>query len=213
MKLGQKYKIEKPKTEEELVLSAEGLGNIMFNDSVNQEGIFSDIKDKIKKWFKEKYTEWERSKPGNQPQNRLTKEGKDKLKKLLETKQKELNKLLTSKKMVKYVQLETIKFGPVTYDTLPQKEIFNAISGDYDINYLPTEPLWLAAYDTVIPTSDDFDFVDFNNAIEKAGFVCDGASSSMDSGMICINIDHSLFIKDKDYFIYDPLKGDKNENK
>lgn len=30
MKLGQKYKIEKPKTEEELVLSAEGLTDIMF---------------------------------------------------------------------------------------------------------------------------------------------------------------------------------------
>lgn len=213
MKLGQKYKIEKPKVEYTR-LNAEGLGQIMFGESVNQEGIFSDIKDKIKKWFKEKYDNWERSKPINQPQNRLTKEGKDKLKKLLETKQKELNRLLTSKKMVKHVLLETIKFGPVTYDTLPDKELFNMMSEDkYDINYLPTELLWLCQYGDVIPTNDSFDFMDFNNAIEKAGFVCEGAASSMESGIIGINVDHSLFIKDKDYFIYDPLKGDKNENK
>ena len=31
MKIGQKYKIEKPKTEEELVLSAEGLTDILFS--------------------------------------------------------------------------------------------------------------------------------------------------------------------------------------
>ena len=35
MKLGQKYKIEKPKTEEELVLSAEGLTDIMFNSQTD----------------------------------------------------------------------------------------------------------------------------------------------------------------------------------
>ena len=37
MKLGQKYKIEKPKTEEELVLSAEGLTDIMFNSQTDNK--------------------------------------------------------------------------------------------------------------------------------------------------------------------------------
>lgn len=37
MKLGQKYKIEKPKTEEELVLSAEGLTDILFNSKTEDK--------------------------------------------------------------------------------------------------------------------------------------------------------------------------------
>ena len=37
MKLGQKYKIEKPKTEEELVLSAEGLTDILFNSQADDK--------------------------------------------------------------------------------------------------------------------------------------------------------------------------------
>ena len=37
MKLGQKYKIEKPKTEEELVLSAEGLTDILFNSQTGDK--------------------------------------------------------------------------------------------------------------------------------------------------------------------------------
>jgi hypothetical protein len=37
MKLGQKYKIEKPKTEEELVLSAEGLTDILFNSQTDDK--------------------------------------------------------------------------------------------------------------------------------------------------------------------------------
>lgn len=54
MKIGQKYKIEKPKTEEELVLSAEGLTDIMFGDKVkpskvNQEGILDFLKNLFKK--------------------------------------------------------------------------------------------------------------------------------------------------------------------
>jgi len=36
MKLGQKYKIEKPKTEE-LVLSAEGLTDILFNSQTDDK--------------------------------------------------------------------------------------------------------------------------------------------------------------------------------
>lgn len=37
MKIGQKYKIEKPKTEEELVLSAEGLTDILFNSQTDDK--------------------------------------------------------------------------------------------------------------------------------------------------------------------------------
>ena len=37
MKIGQKYKIEKPKTEEELVLSAEGLTDILFNSRTDDK--------------------------------------------------------------------------------------------------------------------------------------------------------------------------------
>ena len=37
MKLGQKYKIEKSKTEEELVLSAEGLTDILFNSQTDDK--------------------------------------------------------------------------------------------------------------------------------------------------------------------------------
>ena len=37
MKLGQKYKIEKPKVEEELVLSAEGLTDILFNSQTDDK--------------------------------------------------------------------------------------------------------------------------------------------------------------------------------
>jgi hypothetical protein len=37
MKLGQKYKIEKPKTEEEIVLSAEGLTDILFNSQTDDK--------------------------------------------------------------------------------------------------------------------------------------------------------------------------------
>lgn len=37
MKLGQKYKIEKPKTEEELVLSTEGLTDILFNSQTDDK--------------------------------------------------------------------------------------------------------------------------------------------------------------------------------
>lgn len=44
MKLGQKYKIEKPKTEEELVLSAEVLTDIMFNSQTDDKE--EEIKEK-----------------------------------------------------------------------------------------------------------------------------------------------------------------------
>lgn len=37
MKIGQKYKIEKPKTEEELALSAEGLTDILFNSQTDDK--------------------------------------------------------------------------------------------------------------------------------------------------------------------------------
>ena len=37
MKIGQKYKIEKLKTEEELVLSAEGLTDILFNSQTDDK--------------------------------------------------------------------------------------------------------------------------------------------------------------------------------
>lgn len=37
MKIGQKYKIEKPKTEEELVLSAEGITDILFSSQTDDK--------------------------------------------------------------------------------------------------------------------------------------------------------------------------------
>jgi len=53
MKLGQKYKVEKPKVED-IRLNAEGLGRIMFGDKVkpskiNQEGILDFLKNLFKK--------------------------------------------------------------------------------------------------------------------------------------------------------------------
>ena len=51
MKIGQKYKIEKPKTEEELVLSAEGLTVIMFNSQTD------DTEEETKETKEKKETE------------------------------------------------------------------------------------------------------------------------------------------------------------
>lgn len=214
MKLGQKYKIEKHKTEEELVLSAEGLTDIMFGDKVNQEGLIQNIKDKIKKWAKDKLDKWKRNDPNNKPQERLTKSGKEKLKKLLETEQKEACKLLVKDRLVKSATPWPLKFGPVAYTKYLNDELFNMECGNkYDINYLPkvNDILWLCEYNDIITTDEDFDITDFYSALEKNNYEVIDEANSIDYGIVGMKIDRSLFKEGVDYTIYDPLNSKVNQ--
>lgn len=151
---------------------------------VNQEGLM-DI-------FKKKPAEI---------QYRLTKQGKDKLKKKLEQEQKTLANLLKKDKVTASFRAYTLDFGPVTYDRTPKKEYDDMLlSNKYDINYLPNDLLFLGEYGNI--TYDDFD--KFDTYLKKHNYTVEGGSATMDSGIIGIVIDKSFFKENTDYTVYNP---------
>ena len=208
MKLGQKYKIEKPKTEEELVLSAEGLTDIMFGDKVNQEGLWQAFKDALKKeWegLKEGVDKWKhRNDPKTYTEERLTQAGKDKLKKELLSKQKQIVDYLKKNKLVKDIDPVKINFTPVNYKK-DQYDEYNEMWTMYklDMNYVPDEFIFLVGYLDIIQHDEDenWDPTDFYTDIRHEGFEFDEEAETS-SGMIGITIKKDFFVKDKDYFIY-----------
>lgn len=154
------------------------------NAKINQEGLL-DI-------FKKKPAEI---------QYRLTKQGKDKLKKKLEQEQKALANLLKKDKVTESFRAYTLNFGPVTYDRTPKKEYDDMLlSNKYDINYLPNDLLFLGEYGNI--TYDDFD--KFDTYLKKHNYAVEGGSATMDSGIIGIMIDKSFFKENADYTVYDP---------
>ena len=209
MKLGQKYKIEKPKTEEELVLSAEGLTDIMFGDKVNQEGLWQAFKDALKReWegLKEGVDKWKhRNDPKTYTEERLTQAGKDKLKKELLSKQKQIVDYLKKNKLVKDIDPVKINFTPVNYKK-DQYDEYNEMWTMYklDINYVPDEFIFLVGYLDIIQHDEDenWDPTDFYTDIEHEGFEFDEEAETS-SGMIGITIKKDFFVKDKDYFLYE----------
>lgn len=151
---------------------------------VNQEG-FLDI-------FKKKPAEI---------QYRLTKQGKDKLKKKLEQEQKTLANLLKKDKVTESFRPYTLNFGPLTYDRTPKKEYDDMLlDNKYDINYIPNGLLFLGEYGNI--TYDDFD--KFDTYLKKHNYALEGGSATMDSGIIGIMIDKSFFKENTDYTVYDP---------
>ena len=224
MKLGQKYKIEKPKTEEELVLSAEGLTDIMFGDKVNQEGFFDKVKDIIKAKY-EAFKKWQAehnkkdTKDSSKKEYRLTKEGKEKLKKLIEKQQNELISFLKTNKLklVKDVSKWPLHFGPLKFDKIYYEELWKMQSGEkYDFNYLPDEInlLYLAEYEEVIDHSDideNWEVDYFYSELEKHNWFTED-DSDIYGGIIGFYLDRKMFKENIDYILYDP-KEDENENK
>lgn len=151
---------------------------------VNQEGLL-DI-------FKKKPAEI---------QYRLTKQGKDKLKKKLEQEQKALANLLKKDKVTASFRPYTLDFGPLTYDRTPKKEYDDMLlNNKYDINYLPNDLLFLGEYGNI--TYGDFD--KFDTYLKKHNYTVEGGSATMDSGIIGIVIDKSFFKENTDYTVYDP---------
>lgn len=154
------------------------------NAKVNQEGLM-DI-------FKKKPAEI---------QYRLTKQGKDKLKKKLEQEQKTLANLLKKDKVTESFRVYSLNFGPVSYDRTPKKEYDDMLlDNKYDINYIPNGMLFLGEYGNI--TYDDFD--KFDTYLKKHNYALEGGSATTDSGIIGIMIDKSLFKENTDYTVYDP---------
>ena len=154
------------------------------NAKINQEGLL-DI-------FKKKPAEI---------QYRLTKQGKDKLKKKLEQEQKALANLLKKDKVTESFRAYTLNFGPLTYDRTPKKEYDDMLlSNKYDINYIPNGLLFLGEYGNI--TYDDFD--KFDTYLKKHNYTVEGGSATTDSGIIGIMIDKSFFKEYTDYTVYDP---------
>lgn len=134
-------------------------------------------------------------------QYRLTKQGKDKLKKKLEQEQKTLANLLKKDKVTASFRPYTLDFGPVTYDRTPKKEYDDMLlSNKYDINYIPNGLLFLGEYGNI--TYDDFD--KFDTYLKKHNYTVEGGSATMDSGIIGIVIDKSFFKENTDYTVYNP---------
>lgn len=154
------------------------------NAKINQEGLL-DI-------FKKKPAEI---------QYRLTKQGKDKLKKKLEQEQKALANLLKKDKVTESFRPYTLDFGPLTYDRTPKKEYDDMLlDNKYDINYIPNGLLFLGEYGNI--TYDDFD--KFDIYLKKHNYAVEGGSATTDSGIIGIMIDKSFFKENTDYTVYDP---------
>lgn len=154
------------------------------NAKINQEGLL-DI-------FKKKPAEI---------QYRLTKQGKDKLKKKLEQEQKALANLLKKDKVTESFRAYTLNFGPLTYDRTPKKEYDDMLlDNKYDINYIPNGLLFLGEYGNI--TYDDFD--KFDTYLKKHNYAVEGGSATTDSGIIGIMIDKSFFKENTDYTVYDP---------
>ena len=154
------------------------------NAKINQEGLL-DI-------FKKKPAEI---------QYRLTKQGKDKLKKKLEQEQKALANLLKKDKVTESFRAYTLNFGPLTYDRTPKKEYDDMLlDNKYDINYIPNGLLFLGEYSNI--TYDDFD--KFDIYLKKHNYAVEGGSATTDSGIIGIMIDKSFFKENTDYTVYDP---------
>lgn len=116
-KLASYYK-PKPKIEDTR-LNAEGLSDIMFGDRVNQEGLWQTFKDALKReWegLKDGINKWKhRNDAKTYTEERLTQAGKDKLKKELLSKQKQIVDYLKKNKLVKDINPIKIDFTPVNY--------------------------------------------------------------------------------------------------
>lgn len=154
------------------------------NTKINQEGLL-DI-------FKKKPVEI---------QYRLTKQGKDKLKKKLEQEQKALANILKKDKVTESFRSYSLDFGPVTYDRTPKKEYDDMLlDNKYDINYIPNGLLFLGEYGNI--TYDDFD--KFDAYLKKYNYALEGGSATTDSGIIGIMIDKSFFKENTDYTVYNP---------
>lgn len=205
-KLASYYK-PKPKVEDTR-LNAEGLGNLMFNDNVNQEGILGKLKDIIsakyeafKKWLEER----KKNKTQYDPEYRLTKAGKDKLKKEIEKQQNDVINYLKKNKLVKDVEKWVLHFGPLNHNKADYEEIWKMQSGEkYDLNFLPEEDelLYLVAYSDILMDEDD-DPLNFYSDLEDYGWYVE-EDSDIYRGIIGFHIKRSGFKENADYTIYDP---------
>lgn len=193
---------------EDTRLNAEGLSDIMFGDNVNQEGILGKLKDIIsakyeafKKWLEER----KKNKTQYDPEYRLTKAGKDKLKKEIEKQQNDVISYLKKNKLVKDVEKWVLHFGPLNHDKADYEEIWKMQSGEkYDLNFLPEEDelLYLVAYSDILMDEDD-DPLNFYSDLEDYGWYVE-EDSDIYRGIIGFHIKRSSFTENTDYTIYDP---------
>lgn len=204
-KLASYYK-PKPKVEDTR-LNAEGLSDIMFGDRVvNQEGLWQTFKDALKReWegLKKGLDKWKhRNDAKTYTEERLTQAGKDKLKKELLSKQKQIVDYLKKNKLVKDINPIKIDFTPVNYKK-DQYDEYNDMWTMYklDINYVPDEFIFLVGYLDIIQRDDDWDPLAFYDDIEDEGFEFNEEAETS-NGVIGIRIKKDFFVKDKDYFIY-----------
>ena len=204
-KLASYYK-PKPKVEDTR-LNAEGLSDIMFGDRVvNQEGLWQTFKDALKReWegLKKGLDKWKhRNDAKTYTEERLTQAGKDKLKKELLSKQKQIVDYLKKNKLVKDINPIKIDFTPVNYKK-DQYDEYNDMWTTYklDINYVPDEFIFLVGYLDIIQRDDDWDPLAFYDDIEDEGFEFNEEAETS-NGVIGIRIKKDFFVKDKDYFIY-----------
>lgn len=191
---------------EDTRLNAEGLSDIMFGDRVNQEGLWQVFKDALKReWegLKEGIDKWKhRNDTKTYTEERLTQAGKDKLKKELLSKQKQIVDYLKKNKLVKDINPIKIDFTPVNYKK-DQYDEYNDMWTMYklDINYIPDEFIFLVGYLDIIQRDDDWDPLAFYDDIEDEGFEFNEEAETS-NGVIGIRIKKDFFVKDKDYFIY-----------
>lgn len=192
---------------EETRLNAEGLSDIMFGERVvNQEGLWQTFKDALKReWegLKKGLDKWKhRNDAKTYTEERLTQAGKDKLKKELISKQKQIVDYLKKNKLVKDINPIKIDFTPVNYKK-DQYDEYNDMWTMYklDINYVPDEFIFLVGYLDIIQRDDDWDPLAFYDDIEDEGFEFNEEAETS-NGVIGIRIKKDFFVKDKDYFIY-----------
>lgn len=192
---------------EDTRLNAEGLSDIMFGERVvNQEGLWQVFKDALKReWegLKDGINKWKhRNDAKTYTEERLTQAGKDKLKKELLSKQKQIVDYLKKNKLVKDINPIKIDFTPVNYKK-DQYDEYNDMWTMYklDINYVPDEFIFLVGYLDIIQRDDDWDPLAFYDDIEDEGFEFNEEAETS-NGVIGIRIKKDFFVKDKDYFIY-----------
>lgn len=209
--VGNNIKVE---TKVDTRLNAEGLQDIIFGKEVNQEGIFDKVKDIIKEKYEE-FKKWKNSgkdkdSKDSKKERRLTKAGKDKLKKLIENKQNEILSFLNKSKLklVKDASKWPLHFGNLKFDKIYFEELWKMQSGEnYDFNYLPShlDLLYLVQYEDVIDHTDideNWEIDYFYSELSKYDWYTE-EDSDIYGGIIGFYIDEKMFKENIDYILYD----------
>ena len=204
----------KAETKVDTRLNAEGLQDIIFGKEVNQEGLFDKVKDIIKEKYEE-FKKWKNSgkdkdSDDSKKERRLTKAGKDKLKKLIENKQNEVLSFLNKSKLklVKDASKWPLHFGSLKFDKSYFEELWKMQCGEnYDFNYLPShlDLLYLVQYEDVIDHTDidstwEIDY--FYQELAKYDWSTE-SDSDIYGGIIGFYIDEKMFKENIDYILYD----------